>query len=152
MTKRALARRLGCTSQAIHYHLRTKANTPPLDNVSAWKTFMAKQTKDHTLTIHSATVGRKIARARLAILTEIHAEKAHQRKLRESQSIAGASVRRYTERLVHHFFSQLDRLARELPSTLKGKDEIGINTEMLSQVELIKRNVLSGMAEEIKQW
>jgi hypothetical protein len=136
MTKSALARILGTTRHNILYHTRTGNAPKDLNDVEAWQIYLISVGREGTMPKEFRDA---ISREKLAILKAVRYDKERTNKVKDDELCPVAFTTQYMRDMIDScFIPELDRLVKELPSILKGMDEVAIFEEMIRQIGLIR--------------
>jgi len=139
LTQSKLAAILGTTRQNIAHHVKAGKAPKDLADIDAWQSYLAVVGRDGTV---PKELRESMAKEKLGILRAIRHDKERANKIKDGEVFDAANVTRFVTDLVHNcFFGELDRLAHEFPSTLKGKDEVAIHEEILRETESVKRTL-----------
>ena len=130
-----LAKALGVSRQLISYHAKKK-HAPSINDTEAWREFLLAEGRDAGLPKH---LREELAKQRLRLLTEQADKLEMENAVKRREVINFESVKQFIRDINQNcFFGELDRLANEFPSALKGQNEIEIHKECLAQIERIK--------------
>lgn len=146
ISKAEFARAIGISPQNLHYHLKHSDKAPPIGDVDGWATFLAGEGRDSTL---PPKLREAIARERLRLMEENVKKVKMENEEKQGELISFAKVRSFMHRVIgDFFFGELERLAHELPATMKGQDEVTIHAEIKTQTSKIKER----LTEHIQAW
>jgi hypothetical protein len=139
-TQSELAAKLGVSRQLIAFHVKG-GNAPILSDTDGWIEFLAVNGREGSL---PPEIRKKIANQRLRLICGQADRVEIENQIRRGETIEFVLVQRFIGNLVgNFFFGELDRLAHEFPSNLKGRSEVEINAECLKQIEKIKIDLKS---------
>lgn len=147
LTQSELGRLLGMTRQAIAHHVRAGKAPKNLSNVEGWRTYLAAvgRTGSAPQKLQGA-----IGRQRLAILKETRHSKARENRIQDGEVMEAAKVKRFITNLVGLFFAQIEKMVNDLPTVLKGKDELEIFEECTRRKLAITNTLKSKQREGVR--
>jgi transcriptional regulator with XRE-family HTH domain len=134
LTLTALAKKLGVSRQLLGSHIKT-GGAPTLDDIEAWRIFLAAHGRSGSA---PPDLRRKIAEQRLAILKEQRAALARKNAQEAGELMPVASAVRQAGEAMGYTFSELERMAREIPPALAGGTAVEIGKRIAAEVERIR--------------
>lgn len=147
MTQSKLAAVLGVSRQLIAHHRKSGKGPKTLD-VEAWVEFLAAHGREGSL---PPEVRARIAEERLRLVRaqadKVELENAARKKLLIDRDFVTRSI----GDVVGLFSAELDRMAQELPATLKGKTEIQIRDEVVKQKRAVRRLLDSHLEKFVRE-
>ena len=149
MTKSELARQLGTTRHNILYHTRTGNAPKDLNDVEAWQIYMISVGREGTI---PKEMREAMSKEKLAILKAVRYDKERTNRRKDDELCPVAFTTQYMRDMIDFcFIPELDRLVKELPSILKGMDEVAIFEEMNRQAGLIRQALQARLNQVDKQ-
>jgi len=147
ITQSGLAAKLGITRQLLAFHIKG-GNAPKLSDEEGWIEFLAVNGREGSL---PPEIRKKIADQRLRLIRGQADRVEIENRVKRGETIEFDLVHRFIGNLTGvYFFGELERIANEFPSNLKGKSEIEIHAECGKQIEVIKTNLRARVAAWVK--
>jgi hypothetical protein len=146
ISQRWLAKELGISPATLAHHLK-KDDAPPLDDIEAWRTYLAEIKRERGT---RSDIGQRIARKRLAVLEEQRKKLRRENNVKEGLMFEADAVTHFIQTITTIYFGELERLEQEAPGQLKGMNEVEIHKWMKEQTSIIKQKFRAKAAEGVK--
>ena len=134
MTQARLAKLLAVSPQLVNYHVKS-GESPPIDDVKQWHIYLAEVGREGSL---PEDLRRKIGEARARLIRAQAARAERENKLAEKELMPCASAVKQAAEAMGYTFSELERLAREIPPALAGGTAVEIGKRIAVEVERIR--------------
>ena len=143
-----LARQLGCKPQRISWHVHRRPDAPKEKNVQLWRDYLAANSRTSRLPDPNSKVSKQTAKTKLAILKAVRLDKERKNRNADAEIYDAGEVTQFLTLLQGFMFSELDRLSKEYPVTLKGSSEVAIFEKCTEQNERIK----DALRSQLEKW
>jgi hypothetical protein len=148
MTQNKLAKTLGISRQSLWNHIKRRNGAPPVDDLEGWRTYLAAVGR--TGSAPTKELREQIARQKLGILKETRHSKARENRIQDGEVLEAVKVNTFIRNLISLLFAELDRMIGDLPTVLKGKDELAIEQECAKRKWAIKDAITSKHKEGVR--
>jgi hypothetical protein len=142
-TKTALAKALGVSRQLIAYHCRG-GDAPSLSDTEGWIQYLASKGRAGSV---PPDLRRKIAEQRLAILKATRARLEFENLRAAGETMLVSEAQRQAGEACGYFFSELQRMERELPPALAGGTAVDCFKRIHSFVEGLRKSAKEKFAQ-----
>lgn len=147
-TQSQLASELGISRQVLSYHKKLPGSPRGMD-LDEWRTYLEGQTGNMPTALTEADK-KKFAKKKLELLSEQVRKAKRENDAGDKLQISKSFHVQLVNQGLGAVFTELDRMAIELPPDLAGRDPVTIESRILAEKVKISNNLKAAFAEWLK--